>query len=293
MDYKHYFIIFMIFLAFLPLDVFADSHIDISLDLPIYTKSDIITIFGNIEHDDSLKIVIIDPKADVILNETVLLTQGEFTYNLQLNDYDLNTSGIYQISITYYDTNNSTEIEIKKEFFYDAAQNVNPAGVDIERISEADQIPIFIIAVVIILGIFLFLARHAIFRRKNEYDDEDWQSKKNRDYEKYHSEWMSDEQEFSGKKKKGIDENEFLKSLQGKNIPDYYEILEIQKNSSQSEIKKQFRILAKKWHPDKKHGPDAEKKMAEINMAYGILSNQKNRQLYDQYYQSDDTDDKH
>tara|TARA_B100001146_G_scaffold99671_1_gene88281 strand:- start:49 stop:900 length:852 start_codon:yes stop_codon:yes gene_type:complete len=283
----------MIFLAFLPLDVFADSHIDISLDLPIYTKSDIITIFGNIEHDDSLKIVIIDPKADVILNETVLLTQGEFTYNLQLNDYDLNTSGIYQISITYYDINNSTEIEIKKEFFYDAAQNVNPAGVDIERISEADQIPIFIIAVVIILGIFLFLARHAIFRRKNEYDDEDWQSKKNRDYEKYHSEWMSDEQEFSGKKKKVIDENEFLESLQGKNIPDYYGILEIQKNSSQSEIKKQFRILAKKWHPDKKHGPDAEKKMAEINMAYGILSNQKNRQLYDQYYQSDDTDDKY
>ena len=293
MDYKHYFIIFMIFLAFLPLDVFADSHIDISLDLPIYTKSDIITIFGNIEHDDSLKIVIIDPKADVILNETVLLTQGEFTYNLQLNDYDLNTSGIYQISITYHDMNNSTEIEIKKEFFYDAAQNVNPAGVDIERISEADQIPIFIIAVVIILGIFLFLARHAIFRRKNEYDDEDWQSKKNRDYEKYHSEWMSDEQEFSGKKKKVIDENEFLESLQGKNIPDYYGILEIQKNSSQSEIKKQFRILAKKWHPDKKHGPDAEKKMAEINMAYGILSNQKNRKLYDQYYQSDDTDDKH
>ena len=293
MDYKHYFIIFMIFLAFLPLDVFADSHIDISLDLPIYTKSDIITIFGNIEHDDSLKIVIIDPKAGVILNETVLLTQGEFTYNLQLNDYDLNTSGIYQISITYYDINNSTEIEIKKEFFYDAAQNVNPAGVDIERISEADQIPIFIIAVVIILGIFLFLARHAIFRRKNEYDDEDWQSKKNRDYEKYHSEWMSDEQEFSGKKKKVIDENEFLESLQGKNIPDYYEILEIQKNSSQSEIKKQFRILAKKWHPDKKHGPDAEKKMAEINMAYGILSNQKNRKLYDQYYQSDDTDDRH
>ena len=293
MDYKHYFIIFMIFLAFLPLDVFADSHIDISLDLPIYTKSDIITIFGNIEHDDSLKIVIIDPKADVILNETVLLTQGEFTYNLQLNDYDLNTSGIYQISITYYDINNSTEIEIKKEFFYDAAQNVNPAGVDIERISEADQIPIFIIAVVIILGIFLFLARHAIFRRKNEYDDEDWQSKKNRDYEKYHSEWMSDEQEFSGKKKKVIDENEFLESLQGKNIPDYYGILEIQKNSSQSEIKKQFRILAKKWHPDKKHGPDAEKKMAEINMAYGILSNQKNRKLYDQYYQSDDTDDRH
>ena len=104
---------------------------------------------------------------------------------------------------------------------------------------------------------------------------------------------MSDEQEFSGKGKKEIDENEFLESLQGKNIPDYYGILEIQKNASQSEIKTQFRLLAKKWHPDKKHGPDAEKKMAEINMAYGIISNQKNRKLYDQYYQRDDTDDEH
>ena len=115
MDYKHYFIIFMIFCVFLPMNAFADPSIDISLDLPIYTKSDIITIFGNIEHDDSLNLMIIDPKADIILNETVLLTQGEFTYNLQLSDYDLNTSGIYQISVTYHDTNNFTEIEIKKD----------------------------------------------------------------------------------------------------------------------------------------------------------------------------------
>ena len=270
------------------MNAFADPSIDISLDLPIYTKSDIITIFGNIEHDDSFNLVVIDPNADIILNEMVLITQGEFTYNLQLSDYDLHMSGIYEISVKYHDT----DIEIKKEFFYDAAQNVNPAGVDIERINESDQIPIFIIGIVIVVGIFLFLARKAIFRRKNEYDDENWASKKNRDYEKYHSEWMSDEQEFSGKDKKSMDENEFLKSLQGKNIPDYYGILEIQKNASRSEIKKQFRTLAKKWHPDKKHGPDAEKKMAEINMAYGILSNQKNRKLYDQYYQSDNTDDK-
>ena len=292
MDYKQCFIIFIIFLAFLPMDVFADSSVDISLDLPIYTKSDIITIFGNIEHDNSLKLVIIDPHADIILNETVLVTQGEFTYNLQLNDYDLNTSGIYQIYVTYHNTNNATEIEIKKDFFYDAAQNVNPAGVDIERISESDQIPIFIIGIVIVVGIFLFLARHAIFRKKTKYDDENWESKKNRDYEKYHSEWMSDDQDFSRKEKKVIDETEFIKSLQGKNIPDYYGILEIQKDASQSEIKNQFRKLAKKWHPDKKHGPDAEKKMAEINMAYDILSNQKNRKIYDQYYQRDNTNDK-
>ena len=85
MDYKHYFIIFMIFCVFLPINAFADPSIDISLDLPIYTKSDIITIFGNIEHDDSFNLVVIDPNADIILNETILITQGEFTYNLQLS----------------------------------------------------------------------------------------------------------------------------------------------------------------------------------------------------------------
>ncbi|MEC7712320.1 MAG: hypothetical protein VX415_04055, partial [Thermoproteota archaeon] len=147
MDYKHYFIIFTIFCVFLPINAFADPSIDISLDLPIYTKSDIITIFGNIEHDDSFNLVVIDPNADIILNETVLITQGEFTYNLQLSDYDLHVSGIYEISVKYHDT----EIEIKKEFFYDAAQNVNPAGVDIERINESDQIPIFIIGIVIVV----------------------------------------------------------------------------------------------------------------------------------------------
>ena len=81
MDYKHYFIIFMIFCVFLPMNAFAVPSIDISLDLPIYTKSDIITIFGNIEHDDSFNLVVIDPNADIILNETVLITLGEFTHH--------------------------------------------------------------------------------------------------------------------------------------------------------------------------------------------------------------------
>ena len=108
--------------------------------------------------------------------------------------------------------------------------------------------------------------------------------KKNRDYEKYHSEWMSDEISFERKGKNKLSDDEFRKSLLNKNIPNYYAILQIQKNASQNEIKSQFRLLAKKWHPDKKQSDDAEKKMAEINIAYEILSNTKRRKMYDQHF---------
>ena len=108
--------------------------------------------------------------------------------------------------------------------------------------------------------------------------------KKNRDYEKYHSEWMSDEISFERKGKNKLSDDEFRKSLLNKNIPDYYAILQVQKNASQNEIKSQFRLLAKKWHPDKKQSDDAEKKMAEINIAYEILSSTKRRKMYDQHF---------
>ena len=61
-------------------------------------------------------------------------------------------------------------------------------------------------------------------------------------------------------------------------------ILQIQKNASQNEIKSQYRKLAKKWHPDRKQSDDAEKKMAQINMAYEVLSNPKRRKMYDQHF---------
>jgi len=46
----------------------------------------------------------------------------------------------------------------------------------------------------------------------------------------------------------------------------------------------QFRLLAKKWHPDKKQSNDAEEKMAQINMAYEVLSNTERRKMYDQHF---------
>lgn len=62
---------------------------------------------------------------------------------------------------------------------------------------------------------------------------------------------------------------------------DYYKILDINKNASQEEIKKAFRKLAHKYHPDKKDGDEA--KFKEINEAYSVLSNEQKRSQYDQF----------
>ncbi len=62
---------------------------------------------------------------------------------------------------------------------------------------------------------------------------------------------------------------------------DYYEILGVDRNASQDEIKKAFRKLAHKYHPDKAGGD--EKKFKEINEAYQILSNPEKRKQYDQF----------
>ncbi|MEA2088820.1 MAG: molecular chaperone DnaJ [Patescibacteria group bacterium] len=64
-------------------------------------------------------------------------------------------------------------------------------------------------------------------------------------------------------------------------MSDYYKILGVEKNASQDEIKKAFRKLAHKYHPDKKHGD--EKKFKEINEAYQTLSNESKRKQYDQF----------
>jgi curved DNA-binding protein len=62
-----------------------------------------------------------------------------------------------------------------------------------------------------------------------------------------------------------------------------YETLEINENASADEIKKAYRKLARKYHPDVNKDPQAEEKFKEINAAYEVLSNPEKKQQYDQY----------
>ena len=65
---------------------------------------------------------------------------------------------------------------------------------------------------------------------------------------------------------------------------DYYEVLGVSKGASDSEIKKAYRVLAKKYHPDTNPGDaEAEKKFKEASEAYAVLSDSEKRSKYDQF----------
>lgn len=65
---------------------------------------------------------------------------------------------------------------------------------------------------------------------------------------------------------------------------DYYEILGVDKNASQKEIKSAYRKLAKKYHPDlNQNDPDAQEKLKEVNEAYEVLSDKDKKKKYDTF----------
>ena len=65
---------------------------------------------------------------------------------------------------------------------------------------------------------------------------------------------------------------------------DYYEVLGVDKNADDAAIKKAYRVLAKKYHPDMNPGDkEAEKKFKEASEAYAVLSDPEKRKQYDQF----------
>lgn len=64
-------------------------------------------------------------------------------------------------------------------------------------------------------------------------------------------------------------------------LPDFYQILGLEKNATDDEIKKAYTILARKYHPDKNNSPTATEKFQQINGAYHVLIDPQKRRQYD------------
>lgn len=64
---------------------------------------------------------------------------------------------------------------------------------------------------------------------------------------------------------------------------DYYDVLGVARDTSAADIKRAYRKLARKLHPDVNKAPDAEDRFKEVNLAYEVLGDEKKRALYDKY----------
>ncbi|MBT4299449.1 MAG: DnaJ domain-containing protein [Nitrosopumilus sp.] len=149
------------------------------------------------------------------------------------------------------------------------------------KVSDEEKIILFTGFSVVVIGIFLFLARDVILRKKTSYDKKEHESKKDKTYEKYHSDWGDDYEEV-GKRGNSEEEKEFRENITNDNLPNYYKILGLEVNATQEQIKKNFRELAKKTHPDKTK-EDSDEEMIKINKAYEMLSDETSKEKYDKY----------
>jgi len=166
---------------------------------------------------------------------------------------------------------------------FGGVQSINAqSNLDMElEVTDEEKIILFSGFAVAVIAIFLFLARDVILRRKTSYDKEDLDSKKDKTFEKYHSDWGEDYEEL-GQRRNTKDDKEFREASNNDELPNYYEIIGVSKDATPDEIKKKFREMAKKTHPDKTK-EDSEEEMAELNKAYEVLSDKERREKYDRY----------
>lgn len=153
------------------------------------------------------------------------------------------------------------------------------------EVSDQDKILLFGGFAIAIIAIFLFLARDIILRKKTSYDKENMESKKDKTFEKYHSEWGDDYEEI-GQRRNTKEDKEFREASSNEELPNYYDMLGVGIDASPEEIKNKFRELAKKTHPDKTR-ENSEEEMAELNKAYKVLSDEESRKRYDRYFKKD------
>ncbi len=267
-------------LIFSGISLAFSENMSINIDNSFYKKSDIISVWG-LAPDVSQNLVFItikDPSGEIVWTEKILVDEeGNFSTLVIAGMNGWLTSGTYEILLE------SGEVIDIATFFYDSGSQVNPPSVVEEfYISQEDLIITFAICIIVVVGIFVYLARNIILRKKTKYDQLDLDSKKNRDYEKYHSEW-TEEEIFGSRKGSTINQKTFNEMLKNKTLPNYYDVLGVEQSASPEQIKEQFRLLAKEWHPDRRND-SSEEKMTEINQAYEVLSNQKLREEYDKYY---------
>ena len=252
---------------------------NINTDNTFYEKSDIISIWGTAPSNpqNSVFVTIKDSTGNIVWTEKLTPDEkGEFSTLVIAGISNWLVSGNYDVILEAGET-----IETKT-FFYDSGPQVNPSSiVDEYYISQDNLILIFTIASVSVVGIFVYLARNIILRRKTKYDEADLASKKDRDYEKYHSDWA--EEEIFGSRKSSINADELHEKYNSKSLPNYYFILGLLDDASDIDIKNQYRKLAKQYHPDK-NKDSSEEKMTAINKAYEVLSDKKLKEEYDKLY---------
>jgi len=257
---------------------FAENS-SINIDNTFYEKSDIISIWGTIplNPQNSVFISIKDSNGNTVWTEKLSLDEkGEFSTLVIAGISNWEVSGNYDVVLE------SGKIVETKEFFYDSGPKVNPPSVvDEYYISQEELIVTFVIASIAVAGIFVYLARNIILRKKTKYDAADLASKKDRDYEKYHSDWA--EEDIFSSRKSTINANELREMYNNKSLPDYYSILGLTNTASSIDIKNQYRKLAKQYHPDRNNDSTAEK-MTDINKAYEVLSDKKLKGEYDKFY---------